>query len=174
MGIQRDDWGNGERSSFAEEPAKAVTPKNLDLAGDWGDGSHRQYDAENLPVEQRDILREMQTLDAPPSPAKPAASSGDLVAGITPRQAEAAAFTMEKIVAEDPRLYDLEDDIATLSDGVRAAIGRAVARKPNARGKALFDAIADELTLEQACEMREWSANLSPELNRLLMEWADG
>jgi hypothetical protein len=66
-----------------------------------------------------------------------------------------------------------EDDLATLSDGVRAAIGRAVAKKPNARRGELLEAIANEFTLEQAVEFKSWHGNLPTLKHQMLMEWID-
>jgi hypothetical protein len=97
-----------------------------------------------------------------------------LVASLSPAQAEAANFVLEQITSESPELLVLEDDLAELSDGTRAAIGRALARKPHARREALLRAFADEFTLEQAVEFKKWHGNL-PGLKRdLLLEWADG
>jgi len=68
----------------------------------------------------------------------------------------------------------LEDDLAELSAGTRAAIGRALAKKPHARRGDLLLAIADQLSLEQAVEFRWWQGNL-PELKRdFFLEWVDG
>jgi hypothetical protein len=98
----------------------------------------------------------------------------DSIAGLTSDQAEAANFALEQITSESPELLVLEDDLAELSAGTRAAIGRALAKKPHVRHGDLFLAISDQLSLEQAVEFKKWQSNL-PGLKRdLFLEWADG
>jgi hypothetical protein len=163
--IERPDWGPG-----GESRSVTAETSNANPAGDWGDGKHQRYDV--VPsVDSPDILAEMRSYPNAPS-AQP--SEGGLVAGLTSTQAEAANFVLEQITSENPELLVLEDDIAELSEGTRAAIGRALARKPHARRDALLRAFADEFTLEQAVEFKKWHVSLPGPKRDLLSEWADG
>lgn len=133
---------------------------------DWGPGGEHRDAA---PASPPDIYHADGVAVGIPSEVS---GTGDLIAGVTPQQAEAAIQTLEQIADENADLALLEHDLEELSEGCRAAIARAIARKPHARRDALLNAIADQFTLEQAVEFKAWHANLPDDKRRLLLEWA--
>jgi hypothetical protein len=128
----------------------------------WGDGARQQFAVEPSTGEMS--VSDMRVTNTQ-------ASEG-LVAGITQAQAEAGAHTLEQI-AEENDLWEWEDDLTELSDGVRAAILRAAAKKPHARKGALLRAVADEFTISQAVEFKTWHGNLPEAKRNMLLEWAN-